>query len=64
MQDDETRAIRSAGRRILRHLDRLLEQGAIAYTMLAAGPYPGIRHGLLPVLDDAADRIAAFVRAL
>lgn len=26
--------------------------------------YPGVRHGLLPVVDDAADRIAAFVRRL
>lgn len=26
--------------------------------------YPGVQHGLLPVLDDALDRIADFVRAL
>ena len=26
--------------------------------------YPAVRHGLTPVLDDAADRIAAFVSAL
>jgi hypothetical protein len=26
--------------------------------------YPGVRHGVGPVLDDALDRIAAFVRAL
>jgi pimeloyl-ACP methyl ester carboxylesterase len=26
--------------------------------------YPGVRHGLAPVLDDALDRIAEFVRAL
>lgn len=26
--------------------------------------YPGVQHGLLPVLDDALDRIAAFVRTL
>lgn len=26
--------------------------------------YPGVQHGLLPVLDDALDRVAAFVRAL
>jgi hypothetical protein len=24
--------------------------------------YPGVGHGLLPVLEDATDRIAAFVR--
>jgi predicted alpha/beta-hydrolase family hydrolase len=26
--------------------------------------YPGVQHGLAPVLDDALDRVAAFVRAL
>jgi predicted alpha/beta-hydrolase family hydrolase len=26
--------------------------------------YPGVRHGLTPVLDDALDKIAEFVRAL
>jgi uncharacterized protein len=26
--------------------------------------YPGVRHGLLPVLDDALDRVAAFVASL
>lgn len=26
--------------------------------------YPGVRHGLRPVLDDALDRVAAFVRAI
>ena len=26
--------------------------------------YPGVQHGLLPVLDDALDRIAEFVRSL
>jgi len=26
--------------------------------------YPGVRHGLAPVIDDALDRIAEFVRAL
>jgi len=26
--------------------------------------YPKVRHGLAPVLDDALDRIAAFVRSL
>jgi predicted alpha/beta-hydrolase family hydrolase len=26
--------------------------------------YPGVQHGLLPVLDDALDRVAEFVRAL
>jgi hypothetical protein len=26
--------------------------------------YPGLGHGLLPVLDDALDRVAGFLRAL
>lgn len=26
--------------------------------------YPGVRHGLLPVLDEALDRVAAFVRSV
>jgi len=26
--------------------------------------YPGVRHGIGPVIDEALDRIAAFVRAL
>ncbi|HZS15604.1 MAG TPA: alpha/beta family hydrolase [Candidatus Dormibacteraeota bacterium] len=26
--------------------------------------YPGVQHGLLPVLDDALDRVAEFVRSL
>jgi hypothetical protein len=26
--------------------------------------FPGVGHGLLPVVDDAMDRVAAFVRQL
>ncbi|HEX9540452.1 MAG TPA: DUF2797 domain-containing protein [Streptosporangiaceae bacterium] len=45
--------------------DRLLEQGAIAYTMLAAGPYPGIRYAerLISASGLARERIPAHAKS-
>lgn len=42
---------------LLRDSVRLLQRATLH-------TYPGVRHGLLPVLDDAMERVAEFVRSL
>jgi predicted alpha/beta-hydrolase family hydrolase len=42
----------------------LLEQSARSLGRVELHVYPGLRHGLLTVAEDVADRIAAFVKGL